>query len=244
MTLGRWLRPAGCCLALATVLAGPVLSCDPDHAWKPFRRTSRQVVSSRAIQKLAWATSSRITGRVAGDHKLVLLVSAQDSQKAETGSDDEGWSAEFMQGLAAHSGCGLVPAGQVSKLLAHRTSPETAVHDPRFFQELSRVAGATLFLKIRLASSRSHLRQMEDLNPRNPGLLATQVVDRIGARISIQKEDGTYLLIDEIEVSAMESYLYFAADGVPVRLVEAYVERPGQSPSFWSAGKSHDHFSF
>ncbi|MBI3890923.1 MAG: hypothetical protein HY303_05280 [Candidatus Wallbacteria bacterium] len=239
----RW-RSKAARVALAALAApGLLLACDPNHSWSVASELRRPALSPRAVGALTAQLVSRL-GKGLSSSPRVALLEAVDQTPKRTGPATAEFLDAFETGLRSAAGASLIRPEAVARRLSEEKRPAGAIYDTRFFASLARRDKAELFVKVRLVMYDSELRQLRDLAPANRGLEATQLLDVVRARVSVQAADGSYRFIDELEGTAVESFLYFADSGRPSRLVEVYLERPGGKPFEWKSQPDHKHFEF
>lgn len=233
------------------VIPGSMGACDPDHSWKVVSQDVRPRLSPRALTALAVELVARLGaaepeagGARAGKSGVgtMAVLEAIDQSPASTGADVAKVGDVWAEALKRASGAGVVDAGAVARRLALEKRDASGIYDTAFLASVSKNEGARLFAKVRIVSYESELRQLEDLAPANQGLRATQLFERVRARVSVQDASGAYRLLEELEGYSSESFLYFAEGDSPGRLVEVHLDRPGEEPLIWRAVSGRAHF--
>ncbi|MBI4866488.1 MAG: hypothetical protein HY816_06025 [Candidatus Wallbacteria bacterium] len=238
-------------LLAALVIPGIAAACDPDHSWKLVSQDVRRRLSPRALTALAVELSARLgaeepggSGARAGKTgaSTMAVLEAIDQSPASTGPSAATICDLWADALKRANGARVVDVSAVSRRLALEKRGASGIFDTAFLESLSKHEGAQLFVKVRIVAYESELRQLEDLAPANRGLRATQLFERVRARVSVQDASGAYRLLEELEGFSSESFLYFAEGDSPVRLVEVHMDRPGEEPLVWRAVSGRAHF--
>ncbi|MBI4872733.1 MAG: hypothetical protein HY814_14335 [Candidatus Riflebacteria bacterium] len=223
----------------------PLVACDPDHAWSQTANSSAPMMLPRAVEAMVDVLVRRTEPPPTAKDRVALLSVADDSPaESRIAEAPNRFAALFEQALRRQTGTTVLTQSAIVEELHQSGLGAEALYSPAFFAKLVARKGATLMLKVRLAAYAREIRSLTDLNPANRGLEATQVVQRLRVRLSLQDPDGRYRFIDEVEGTAFESYIFAMRGGQPVSAAEAFIERPGRRPLDWTALKDHQHFKF